>query len=80
MLGGIPFASLQTQFDQDVYDAVDGIIHAVVESSNPSANNDGQKADALFVKRILMSQQQQEQQAYLAGKNLFLIEIKILIK
>lgn len=52
MLGGVCYATLESQFEKDVYDIVDSIIHRI------EANND-EKADALFVRRILLSQQQE---------------------
>jgi hypothetical protein len=55
MLGGVSFSSLQSTEEMEIYDLVDGMLNII------ETNSDGKMAEALFVKRILLSQQQQEQ-------------------
>nr|CAD2208147.1 unnamed protein product [Meloidogyne enterolobii] len=65
ILGKIVYSTLQTQEDRDVYDVIDGLVHTVSSNFN-SANK---AADALFIKRILFSHQQQEQNLNLATRS-----------
>jgi hypothetical protein len=55
-LGGIWFSTLTEQQDKDIYDVVDKLVNIV------EMKKDEKGADAQFVRRILLSQQQQDQE------------------